>query len=231
LQSPSNLQKIATKAARNWEALVGYEQPPIFLTWDARHGFRQVMATGYTPLPQLSAGVLILHRPDESQIAAIATVREKEPCLVVLQVRGYTYEGTSSEPNWYYNIRTEVGLEDTGFSERFKLFWNELKKSGGKQPEFSLLEPTAVPEPLLAYALAVQYKLEIPNLLEVCAAADAFYKKLQPYAKTLFDKNSAVSFPSVGVPETHKFEPAIGDPNGIRFKAMRNVIDLLREDL
>ncbi len=234
LQSPSNLQKIATKAARNWKALVGYDQSPVFLTWDARHGFRQVTATGYAPLTQLTAGVLIVHRPDESQMEAIAAVREKEPCLVVLQVRGYAYEGTASEPNWYYNIRTEVGLEDTGFSERFKLFWNDLKKSGGKQPTFSLLEPTAVPAPLLAYALAVQYQLKTENILDLCAAADACYDEIQSFAQSLLSKQNKVpiSFPEIRVPPRTVFESeSQGDPNGIRFKAMRNMIELVREDL
>lgn len=92
------------------------------------------------------------------------------------------------------------------------------------------LQPRAVPNALIAYALAVQYQLNIPNINELCAAADSCYEKLQPYAKSLFDKNRAVSFPNNDVPEIHKFEPAPGSTNGVRFKAVRNVIDLLRED-
>lgn len=234
LQSPANLQKMAIKAARNWKALVGHDQDPVFVTWDARNGFRQVTEVGFESIPQLEDGIVILHRPSDQAIQAIATAREGGLRTVAIQVRGNPYDGQPSERDWFYYVRTEVDIEDSGFSERFKRFWSDFVKSGGHGPKFSLLEPTSVPEPLLAYALAVQYRLNVPNVTALCAAAEASYQKLRAYAKSLFDKNQGVSFPEAGVPEIdeiRKSKSDLGDASGIRFKAVRNLIDLLREDL
>ena len=233
LQLPAHFKKIADKLARNWKALVGFDQDPVFVTWNPRDSFRQIKETGFELLPQLQPGIVILHNPSDQEIQAIATAREGEPRMVAIQVRCNAYDGQPSERDWFYYVRTEFDIEDLGFSERFKRFWTEFVKSGGRSRKFSLLEPTSVPEPLLAYVLAVQYRLSIPNILELSTAADVCYGQVQSFAQSLLSKKEQgpVSFPEVGVPLPQKFDSSPGDPNGTRFKAMRNVIELLREDL
>jgi hypothetical protein len=96
------------------------------------------------------------------------------------------------------------------------------------------LEPTSVPTPLLAYTLAAHYHLDVPDIQELSAAADVCYDQIQPFAQALLSKQEMgpISFPEIRVPLRTVFESeSSGDPNGTRFKAMRNIIELLREDL
>ena len=208
---------------RNWEAIVSM---PIVRIRHDDDGF----SSNHKNVVW-ERGVILIHQANEAQLEAVRKVILLRDDLCAVVISGAAQERESGANRMYFR-RTAVGKpEDALFAAHFRQFWSDLQKSEGHQPTFLLLEPTAVPEPLLAYTLAEHYRLNVGNFREICVDADASYEKLQPYAKSLFDKNRAVSFPDTGVPEIQTFEPVPGDANGIRFKAMRNVIDLLREDL
>ena len=226
LQYPSDLQKMQNHQARNWKAMVGPETT--FIVWDMEDGFCMLTEDGISPI-LLDTGVVIMHRPYQELIDAIADIRKNIQNLVAITVSGSPYDGPSSSLNWYYHIRTPVSKEDRGFSERFKLFWDNYSESAGQNANFDLLEPTAVPESILAYTLAVQYGLDISGLPNMVATADSEYEKILPHLRTLLDKNIN------GLSATNVL-PALNDFQGLnmeeqRFQAFCNAIDLLREDL
>jgi hypothetical protein len=209
---------------RKWEDMLNC--PLSRICFDEEVGFR---CAGSAVL--WGSGVVIVHQVSPKVLKIIEEVVTRHDCLSAIVVSESPQSKESAVPRLYFR-KLPVGKPiNQSFPGYFKQFLDDLEKSNGLRPNFSLLEPTAVPEALLAYALAVQYQLKIVNIRELCAAADASYKKLQPYAKSLFDKNRAAFPDDADVPTIQKFEPAPGDANGIRFKAMRTVIDLLREDL
>ena len=212
--------------ARSWGEILG--AGVVIITSSAK-GF--VRLENGTPM-KLEAGIVVAHRPTEEQIKEIAALRKNEPRLFVLNVSGSPSDAIVSQVDWFYCVRTPLGSPgDLGFAKRFESFWADLEISNGLRPNFSLLEPTAVPAPLLAYTIAVHYGLKVSKMQELCNEVDSCYEKLQPFAKSLLGKGGAISFPEVNVPPRQSFEAASGDANGTRFKAMRNVIELLREDL
>lgn len=213
-------------AARSWGEILG---SGVIIITSGSEGFMRL--ENGTPL-KLEAGVVVAHRPTEEQINAISALKKNEPRLFVLNVSGSPSDAIVSQVDWFYCVRTPLGNpSDMGFAKRFESFWADLEASNGLRPNFPLLEPTAVPASLLAYTLAVHYGLKVPKMQELCNEADTCYEKLQPFAKSLLSKGGAISFPEVNVPPRQSFEAASGDANGTRFKAMRNVIELLREDL
>jgi hypothetical protein len=211
---------------RNWEAIVS--MPIVRIRHDD---------TGFNSNQKdvvWEDGIILIHQANEAQLEAVQKVILLRDNLFAIVISGTAQERKSDADRMYFRKTAVNKPEDALFAAHFRQFWDDLQKSGGQQYNFSLLEPTAVPEPLLAYVLAMQYQLKIGNIHELCAAADACYAKLQPYAKSLFDKNRAVSFPEANVPgieEIQKSESNPGGAMGLRFKAMRNAIDLLREDL
>jgi hypothetical protein len=177
--------------------------------------------------------VVVLHGPADSEHSVIKAVikaldANATACAVVVSASGLTVE--SPHERLYFR-RTPVSKQDFLFGQCFKSFMKDLERSGGAIPNFSLLEPTAVPEPLLAYTLAIQYGLNIGDLSALRDAADVSYETLQAFAASAFKKKQPVSFPDVGVPVVTDFRTDADGVTGLRFKAMRNVIDLLREDV
>lgn len=209
---------------RKWEDMLNC--PLSRISFDEEVGFRcDGSAVSW------ESGVMLVHQAGPKALKAIEEVVTSYGCLSVIVVSESPQTKESAVPRLYFR-KLPVGKPiDQSFPGYFKQFLVDLEKSNGLRPNFFLLEPTAVPEALLAYTLAMQYQLNIANIRELCAAADASYEKLQPYAKSLFDKNRAVFPDGTDVPVIQRFEPAPGNVNGIRFKAMRTVIDLLREDL
>jgi hypothetical protein len=184
----------------------------------------------------LTSSLILLHGPrnrmDAAVVIAATLTQECRACSAVVVSGGGLTEDAQIER--VYLRRTPVDKEDVGFRGCFEAFISDLEKSQGRTPHFDLLEPTAVPNPMVAYAVAVQYRLQIPNIQELSAAADACYDQIQPYAESLLSKpeRGPISSPEVLVPSRAVFESETpGDPNGTRFKAMRNAIELLREDL
>jgi hypothetical protein len=180
------------------------------------------------------AGVVLVHQANEMQLEAVRQVINSREDLSAVVISGASQERQPDAPRMYFRKTPVNKPDDASFAAHFREFWNELQKSDGRKPVFSLLEPTAVPALLLAYTLAVQYRLNIPNIQELSTAADTCYDRIQPFAQSLLTKQEKgpISFPEIRVPPRKVFESeSPGDPNGLRFKAMRNLIDLLREDL
>lgn len=182
-------------------------------------------------------GVLVLHGPtshDESIIKAVIKVLDACPrmCGVVVSGGGLAVEKPHEK---LYFRRTPVEKEDVVFAKQFKDFVAQVEHSVGNSPNFDLLEPTAVPEPILAYAIAVHYGFGEWKLKALRSAADDAYRQLYPYVLTLLpSKRGALIFADVGLPKADEFErepSAQNEAVSKRFKAMRNVIDILREDL
>jgi len=213
---------------RRWDAMVTL--PIVRINHDANGfcvGQRDVM---------WEAGVIIVHQANEMQLKTILDVinSRKDLDLSAVVISGASQERQTDAPRMYFRKTPVNKPDDVAFAAHFREFWNHLQKSDGRKPLFSLLEPTAVPAPLLAYTLAVQYRLNIPNIQELSKAADACYDRIQPFALSLLTKQEKgpISFPEIRVPPRSVFESeSPGDPSGSRFKAMRNVIELLREDL
>lgn len=177
------------------------------------------------------SGVILVHQAGPNALTTIAEVVTRHDRLSAIVVSESPQSKESTVPRLYFR-KLPVGKPiDQSFPNYFKQFLADLENSNGLRPNFSLLEPTAVPAPLLAYTLAVQYGLKVSNIQELCMAADVCYERVQPFAKTLLGKREPISFPEVNVPARQTFETAPGDARGTRFKAMRNVIELLREDL
>lgn len=180
------------------------------------------------------SGVIIAHQANDLLLGELEKVVNSCNRLSCIVISGEAQERTSVHDRMYFR-RHKVGRpDDSAFAGYFREFWGDLLKSDARNPNFSLLEPTAVPASLLAYTVAVQYRLQIPNIQELSAKADACYDQIQPYAESLLSKTERgpISSPEVRVPSRAAFESETpGDPNGTRFKAMRNVIELLREDM
>lgn len=97
-----------------------------------------------------------------------------------------------------------------------------------------LLQPRAVPKPVLAYALAVHFRYLGPKVESLREAADRAYEELRTQGLSLLQKRRAISFPKVGLPSRNEFQsqpPTQAETESRRFQAMRNLIDVLREDL
>lgn len=226
LQIPENIELIKEGRVRDWKSLLGKDA--VFTVWDPASGFHRLTEHGFEEL-RLSSGVIVLHGPSDDLIQEISDQREAGRSLVAIRVSGAPYGGPPSELQWFYIVRTPVVYNDTGFSERFKLFWNDLIESGGKNPNFALLEPTTIPENILAYNLAVEY-LDEPdcNFGLLADAADAEYGKIQPYLNTLSGKVADVN---LQVPPVTALKDSPNTKDGIRYKSYCNAIDLLREDI
>ena len=213
---------------RRWEAMVAL--PIVRIKHDANGfcvGQKDVM---------WEAGVILVHQANEMQLEAVLNVinSRKDLELSAVVISGASQERQPDAPRMYFRKTPVNKPDDASFAAHFREFWNDLQKSDGRKPVFSLLEPTAVPAPLLAYTLAAHYRLDVPNIQELSTAADDCYDQIQPFAQSLLSKqeNGPISFPEIRVPSRKVFgSESPGDPNGSRFKAMRNVIELLREDL
>ena len=98
-----------------------------------------------------------------------------------------------------------------------------------------LLQPRAVPKVVLAYTVAVHFGFGEQKLKDLRGPADQSYKELHAQALSLLpSKVSLISFPEVKLPspDTFKNQPSVQhESESIRFRAMRNLIDVLREDL
>jgi hypothetical protein len=182
-----------------------------------------------------------MHSPDQSTLTAL--VHEfgrrlefgQRLDLSACAVREDGYQDVSALPRHERLHYRKTGVSrpvDRLFGVQLMDFLRDLQGSGGTQPHFSLLEPTSVPAPLLAYALAVHYGVDVPNIHALCEAADACYEHIQPFAKSQVGKTGALLLTEADLPLRNAFQfESPGDVCGVRFKAMRNVIELLREDL
>jgi hypothetical protein len=217
---------------KDWSSLCGPHFQPI-----VEVGGHFVFADGDRKPLNLINCVVVLHGPIDHEHAAIKTTvkaLEANPtaCAVVVSGGGLTTEKPHER---LYFRRTPVERKDTVFERLFKDFIKDIERSGGNTPNFELLEPTAVPEPILAYAVAVHYGFGEWKLKALRSAADDAYNQLHSYTLTLLpSKKNAFSFPDVGLPKVAEFEhepSAHSEAVSKRFKAMRNLIDVLREDL
>jgi len=98
-----------------------------------------------------------------------------------------------------------------------------------------LLQPRSMPEPILAYALAVHYRLIPDDFRALRHAADKAYVEMCEFARGVAKQSEEWSSKGEGdlLPEFEQFEgeSATGDEaNSIRFRAMRNLINVLRAD-
>lgn len=156
------------------------------------------------------------------------SMRAPKGHLVIISTEGGVVVKESSRIHGcYWSPRDFLANSDCESAHEFII---DLRK-GSFRPE--LLQPTSTPAPLLAYTLAVKYRLNTSNIRELTEAADACYAQIQPFVKPLFTKiKGHVSFPEIEpAPETDFKMESPGDPNGKRYKSMRNVIELLRGDL
>lgn len=212
---------------RDWNKMLGFAFSRI--TYDEESGFRcDGKAVSWGP------GVILVHQGGSSALKAAENILAAQTGLSVVVVSASPQTKASTIQRFYFR-KSPVGRpNDVIFPSYLKQFLDDLENSNGERPNFELLEPTAVPAPLLAYTIAVQYRLNLPNIRELTTAADTCYGQIQPYAELLLSKpeRGTISSPEVRVPSRAAFESETpGDPNGTRFKAMRNVIELLREDL
>jgi hypothetical protein len=111
-------------------------------------------------------------------------------------------------------------------------FANDLR-AGIFRPE--LLKPRAIPKYVVAYALAIHYGVRDARLTALRRSADQSYEQLHSQAHSLLStKKQPLTYERVGLPKRELFEPEAAIQNeseSLRFKAMRNLIDVLREDL
>lgn len=212
---------------RDWSKMLRF--PFSTITYDQESGFRcDGRAVSW------SSGVILVHQASSSALKAAEKVLAAHSGLSAVVVSASPQSRASTIPRFYFR-KSPVGRpNDVIFPSYLEQFLHDLENSNGARPNFALLEPTAVPTSLLAYTVAVQYRLNPPNIQELSAAADACYDQIQPYVESLLSKQERgpISSPEVRVPSRAVFESETpGDPNGTRFKAMRNAIELLREDL
>jgi hypothetical protein len=152
--------------------------------------------------------------------------------LVIVSREG----GVTQDPKWTDRVHACYwGLEHfspRSDNESVREFIIEFKR-GVFRPE--LLQPRSMPEPILAYALAVHYGLIPDDFPALRHAADKAYAEMFEFARTVakrseeWSRNGEVDL----LPEFEQFEgeSATGDEaNSIRFRAMRNLIDVLRAD-
>lgn len=214
--------------ARKWDQMLPCQFSRIFE--DEGAGF--LLDGGHRILWE--PGIIVAHQPSTEALRVIENIVTSHAFLSALVISGSPQTQESVVLGLYFRkARVEKPI-DKSFSHYFEKFWSDLEQSKGQHPNFALLESTAVPAPLLAYAVTVHYQLEIPNIQQLSKAADACYEQIQPFAQSLLSSQEKppIAFPDVCVPLQKVFASEIpGDAKGIRFRAMRNAIELLREDL
>jgi hypothetical protein len=106
-------------------------------------------------------------------------------------------------------------------------------RAGVFRPE--LLQPRAIPKYVVAYAIAIHFGVGATRLAALRRSADQSYEQLHAQALSLLTtKKQPLSYEKIGLPNREMFGPdeaAQNESESLRFKAMRNLIDVLREDL
>ena len=126
--------------------------------WTAMLGSDALEVPNLKMLPP-HPGVLVAHIESVSAAQALSVgLSKKSIWAVVVSGTGYP-DGFDRNGVYFRRCKVESGIDvvDHYFHQCFEEFWNDLKdqerKGGQIIPQFSLLDPTGIPEQLLAWTL------------------------------------------------------------------------------